>query len=58
MKAGLLEEGLKLAAEFVDGQRADVLGVEPDGLGIEGVFLGEIHDGIGAVDTLEREQRR
>ncbi len=34
-QAGLLEEGLELAAELVDGQGADVLGVEPDGLGIE-----------------------
>jgi hypothetical protein len=34
-----------------------VLGVEPDGLGIEGVFLGEIDDGVGAVDAFQSEGR-
>ncbi len=55
MEAGLLEERLQFAAELLDGQGADVLGVEPDGLGIEGIFLGEIDDGVGAVDAFERE---
>ena len=32
-----------------------MLGVEPDGLGIEGIFFGEIDDGVGAVDAFERE---
>ena len=36
MEAGLLEEGLEALAELVDGQGADMLGIEPDGLGIEG----------------------
>jgi hypothetical protein len=35
-----------------------VLGVEPDGLGIERVFLSKIDDGVGAVDALEGETRR
>ncbi len=39
LKAGLLEEGLEAGAELLDGQGADMLGVEPDGLGIEGVFF-------------------
>ena len=29
--------------------------VEPDGLGIEGIFFGEVHDGVGAVDVFESE---
>ena len=58
IEAGLLEEGLQVAAELLDGQGADVLGVEPDGLGIEGVFFREIDHGVGAVDAFEREQRR
>ena len=33
-----------------------MLGVEPDGLGIEGVVFGEIHDGVGAVDAFESER--
>ena len=56
MNAGLLEEGLekglKAAAQLVDGQGANMLGVEPDGLGIEGVFFSKVDDGIGAVDAL------
>ena len=32
-----------------------MLGVEPDGLGIERIFLGEIDHGVGAVDAFERE---
>ena len=34
-----------------------MLGVEPDGLGIEGIFLGEIDHGVGAVDALQGEGR-
>ena len=56
MKPGLLEEWLEAAAEFFDGQGADVLGVEPDGFGIEGIFFGKIHHRIGAVDAFEGEQ--
>ena len=56
MEAGLLEERARgSAAELVDGQGADVLGVEPDGLGIEGVFFSEVDDGVGAVDAFEGE---
>ena len=36
LEAGLREEGRELAAELVDGQGADVLGVEPDGFGSNG----------------------
>ncbi len=32
-----------------------MLGVEPDGFGIEGVFFREIDDGVGAVDAFESE---
>ena len=35
MEAGLLEKGLEQRAELLDGQGADILGVEPQGLGIE-----------------------
>ena len=55
VKAGLLEERLEARAELVDRQGADMLGIEPDGLGIEGVFLSEVDDGVGAVDAFERE---
>ena len=33
-----------------------MLGVEPERLGIEGIFLGEVDDGVAAVDALERER--
>ena len=46
-----------VAAELLDGQGADVLGVEPDGFGIEGIVFREIDDGVGAVDAFEREGR-
>ncbi len=39
MEAGLFEEWLDLGAELGDGQGADVLGVEPDGLGVKGVTI-------------------
>src|SRR6185312_2939713 len=55
MKAGLGEEGLQLAAEVLDGHGADVLGVEPDGFRIKGVFIREVDDGVGAVDAFESE---
>ncbi len=56
-EAGLLEEGLEAGAELLDGQGADVFGIEPDGFGVEWVFLSEIDHGVGAVDGLEREGR-
>ena len=55
LEAGLREEGRELAAEFLDAEGADVLGVEPDGFGVEGVFLGKVDDGVGAVDVFQRE---
>ncbi len=55
LKAGLREEGLDAAAELLDGQGADMLGVEPDGLRVERVFLGEVDHGVGAVDAFESE---
>ncbi len=55
IKACLVEEGLELTAELVDGQGADVLGVEPDGFGVEGVVVRKVDDGVGAVDGFERE---
>ena len=32
-----------------------MLGIEPDSLGVEGVFFGEIDDGVGAVDIFQGE---
>src|SRR6185437_1309223 len=55
MKAGLVEEGLQLAAEVLDEHGADVLGVEPDGFRIKGIFIREVDDGVGAVDSFESE---
>src|ERR1039457_5755379 len=43
METVLLEEGLDAAAELLHRQSPNMLGVEPQGLGIEGVFLGEIN---------------
>jgi len=54
-KAGLLEEGQEAGAELFDGERTDVLGVEPEGLGVEGVVVREVDYGVGAVDGLECE---
>ena len=56
MEAGLLEKRLEVAAEFLDGQRANVLGVEPDCLRVEGIVFREVHHRVGAVDALKREQ--
>ena len=44
-----------MKAERLDGQGADMLSVQPDGLGIERIFLCEIHHGVGAVYALESE---
>ena len=55
MEAGSREEGLEAGAELVDGECADVLGVEPDGLRVERVVFSEVDDGVGAVDGLESE---
>ena len=55
LEPGLLEEGLEAEAQLVDGECADVLGVQPDGFGIERVVVCEIDDGVGAVDALEGE---
>src|ERR1035437_321156 len=55
LEAGLLEEGLEQAAELVDGQGADVLGVEPDSFRVERVLFGKVDYGVGAIDRLESE---
>jgi len=34
-----------------------MLGIEPDGLGIERVLLAEIDHGVGAIDALQGEGR-
>ena len=52
----LRREGQQFAGQFVGGQGTDVLGVQPEGLGVEGVFLGEVDHGVGAVDAFEREE--
>ncbi len=54
-KPACSKKGWRRALSCVDGQGADVLGVEPDGLGIEGIFFSEVDDGVGAVDAFERE---
>ena len=56
MKGRLLEERLKAAAQLVDGQSADVLGIEPDGFFIERELFIEVDDGVGAIDAFEREK--
>ena len=56
MQAGPLEERLDAGAEIVDAEGADMLCVQPHGLGIEWVFLFEIDDGVGAVDVFESER--
>ena len=59
-KSGGVDDGEQAGAEMVDGEGADVFGVEPEGFGVEG-FVGsggglfEINDGVGAVDAFERE---
>ena len=57
LKAGDSEEGLEQAAELIDGEGAEMLGVEPDGFGVEGISFGKIDDGVGAVDVFEGEER-
>ena len=55
LKAGLIEEGLELEAEFVDRQGADMFGVQPDGFRVKWISLCEVDDGVGAVDAFESE---
>ena len=55
-EAGRRDEGQQFARQFVRGQGTDVLGVEPEGLGVEGVFLGEVDHGVGAIDAFEGEE--
>ena len=50
-----VKNGAMQRAELVDRQGADMLGVEPDGLWIEGILFCEIHDGVGAVDAFQSE---
>ncbi len=33
-----------------------MFGVEPEGFGVEGFFLGEVDDGVGAIDAFEGEE--
>ena len=47
--------GQKLRGKHGDRHGADVLGVQPDGLGVEGVGLGEVDHRVAAVDAFERE---
>ena len=48
-------KGNSLTESCSDRQGADVLGIEPDGLGVEGIVLVEVDDGVGAIDALEGE---
>ena len=52
------KKGKQLLAQLFHGQRANVLGVEPYGLGIEGVLLSEVDHGVGAVYAFKSEQFR
>ena len=38
MESGGVDYGKQAGAEVVDGEGADVLGVEPDGFGVESFF--------------------
>ena len=57
IEAGLLQERLDAGAKLLDGQRADMLGVEPDGLRIKRVFVTKVNNSVGAVDALECKRR-
>src|ERR1039458_6381243 len=50
----------RMSGAMANREPADVLGVEPEGFGVEGFFrcrrgLFEIHHGVGAIDAFERE---
>ena len=50
------DEGQQLARQFVRRQGTDVLGIQPERLGVEGVFLGEVDHGVGAIDAFQGEE--
>ena len=49
------KKGSSCALSSVDGQGADMLGVEPNRLGIERVLIRKIDNRVGAVDGFKRE---
>ena len=48
--------GQQLARQFVRGQGTDVLRIQPQRLGVEGVFLGEVDHRVGAIDAFQGEE--
>ena len=50
-----MHERQKYVGEFGDGHGADEFGIQPDGFRVERIFLGEVDNGIAAVDAFERE---
>src|SRR5260370_41377623 len=55
-KPGLLGVGHQSPREVIDIERAEMLSVQPHGLGIEGVLVGKVDGGVAAVDAVERAQ--
>src|SRR5882762_4304343 len=55
-KPGLLGVGHQSPREIIDIERAEMLRVQPHGLGIEGVFVGEVDGCVAAIDAVEREE--
>ena len=53
---GLARTAASRSRQFLHRQRADVLGIQPHRLGIEGIFLGEIDHRVAAIDAFERER--
>ena len=54
-KTGGANHRQQQAGKLVDRHGADLLGIEPRGLGIERILFGEIHYRVGAVDAFERK---
>ena len=48
--------GSSRLGKLFDRHGADVLGVQPHGLGIEGIVFGEIDHRVAAIDAFERER--
>src|SRR5437867_2061562 len=55
-KPGLLGVGHQSPREVIDIEFAEMLSVQPHGLGIEGILVGELDGCVAAVDAVEREQ--
>src|SRR5437867_5737826 len=55
-KPGLLGVRHQPPREVIGIERAEMLSVQPHGLGIEGVLAGEVDGCVAAVDAVERER--